>query len=592
MRRVPSGRSRVLPLLVALALVAGCESTAAPSVSPSGGPGSDAPASPASPSASPWSPSPESGHSASAIPSGLAPGAIAVTVADRVRVRSAPRVADDSARLTPLLPARSRLLVLDGPVEGSRYTWFRVAPLDLTLDGARDGWVAIGDHDGTPWVAVSEPAPPGIELASASSDRAPAGIADARRGAASGNALAVDLYRRLALGSGGNLVFSSTSIQYALAMARAGARGETAAQMDAVLNGAGWADLSSGLNGLDTWLSSLAGSWADEGGVPHQLSLSLANAAFAQRDLPLEPAYLESISSQLGAGLGLTDFVADADAARRAINAWVARQTAGRIPQLLRPPNVTPATRLVLVNAVYLKASWLVPFPADATADAAFTTAAGSRVRVPTMILLGGQAVPLASGRGWTATELPYRGRDGVPLAMLLVRPDDLATFEADLTTDRIGTIVRALDGERAALSAVSDTVTGQDGDCPTYPYQVRLFLPRFGVETRLDDMAGILAELGMPDAFDAARADFSGITGARDLSIGAVVHEANIDVDEAGTEAAAATAIGMDVTGCGIAPGETRTLRIDRPFLFAVRDMTTGAILFLGRVADPSTRA
>ncbi|HSL34489.1 MAG TPA: serpin family protein, partial [Candidatus Limnocylindrales bacterium] len=233
-------------------------------------------------------------------------------------------------------------------------------------------------------------------------------------------------------------------------------------------------------------------------------------------------------------------------------------QTRGRIPEVLKPGDVTSATRLALVNAIYLKAPWLRPFQADQTTDEPFTKLDGSTVEVPTMHTTHGSC---GTGAGWGAFELRYIGNT---VSMLVVVPDDLAAFEASL--------------DEAALAEVSRVVR-QGFASPD------LTMPRFGFETR-EELSAVLAELGMPDAFDPDVADFSGMTGARELFIGRVIHQANISVDEKGTEAAAVTVVGMDVTG---GPSDICTVHADRPFIFAVRDVETGAILFMGRVVDPS---
>jgi serpin (serine protease inhibitor) len=208
------------------------------------------------------------------------------------------------------------------------------------------------------------------------------------------------------------------------------------------------------------------------------------------------------------------------------------------------------------------------------------------------MTVQGQQDIPLATGSGWRATELRYVGAEGsTPLAMTLIVPDDLSAFEGRFSASTLDQIVGKLDAERARQAKVDESAP--EG-CGTYPYAVKVFLPRFGIETK-GNLAHVLRALGMRSAFDGAAADFSGIvdparSGEAGLFIKAVIHQANIDVDEKGTEAAAATAIGFDTGGCtGPDPAKVVTIRLDRPFLFAVRDLETGAILFLGRVLDPS---
>ena len=339
-------------------------------------------------------------------------------------------------------------------------------------------------------------------------------------------------------------------------MARAGARGQTASEMDAVMHAVAADEHAGWLNALDQALGSRSGSFTDDSGQVLPVTLRIANAPFAQQGMPFEPAYLDALATRYGAGLRLVDYATQTEAARQLINGWVDAQTEGRIAELLGPGVLTTATRLALVDAIYLKAPWLTPFPVDATKDAGFTRADGSTVVVPFMRQEA--SLPYATGDGWRAVEIPYLGGS---LAMTVIVPDDLVAFEKTVTVDALGAITAALTGTQVALA-----------------------LPRFGIETQAE-LAPILAALGMPSAFD-DRADFSGITAAQRLVISAVIHDANVEVDEKGTEAAAATAVVMGPTSL---PAQAVQLRVDQPFLFALRDLPTGAILFLGRVGDPS---
>jgi serpin B len=251
------------------------------------------------------------------------------------------------------------------------------------------------------------------------------------------------------------------------------------------------------------------------------------------------------------------DFVGDTEGARRLINAWAKERTRDRIPEVLLPGDVTESTRLALVNAIYLKAPWHRPFLVDETSTDPFTRLDGSTVDV--QMMHSSPDVTCANGDGWRAADLPYlRGT----LSMLVIVPDDLPAFEADLDTAVLASIDRAFRGQTDGAS---------------------VSLPKFDFETRAE-LVGILSALGMPAAFSGA--DFSGISPGGGLAISKVVHQANISVDEKGTEAAAVTVIGMDVSG---PPPITCTVDANRPFLFAIRDRATGAILFLGRVVDPS---
>jgi serpin B len=355
-------------------------------------------------------------------------------------------------------------------------------------------------------------------------------------------------------------VISPASIGLALAMARAGAKGRTADEMDAVMHDLGADDSAGWIAALDQSLNSKTATFRDALGDAQEVVLRSVNAPFAQRGYPLEDAYLQALAERFGGGIRLTDFVGNPEAARGAINGWVSDQTEQRIPELLAQGAVEADTRLVLVNAIYLKAAWQFAFNEGSTEPAPFTRLDGSTTDVEMMRVAAG--FPYAAGDGWRAVELGYVGGR---LSMLVIVPDDLAAFEASL--------------DPATLDAITGALAWQE---------VRLGLPKFGTETQVG-LGEVLQALGMPTAFDAGAADFSGMTTAERLSIGAVVHQANIDVDEKGTEAAAATAVEMVAAG---APAEPVELVVDRPFIFALRDLDTGAILFLGRITEPAVRS
>jgi serpin B len=396
-----------------------------------------------------------------------------------------------------------------------------------------------------------------IQLVAATAPRLTGTPADAASAGAAIDAFGLDLYRLVAGGDrDGNLVISPVSIALGLAMARPGARGETAGEMDAVLHDVGTDGHAAWVAALDAALNARTGSFQDRTGAAQPVTLRIVNAPFAQRGLALEPAYLDALAARFDAGLRLVDYRGAPDAAREAINRWVADRTEQRIRTLLAPGAIDVMTRLVLVNAIYLKAAWQLPFQDAATVSRPFTRADGSTVDVPMMSHQDQFAY--AAGAGWRAVELPYVGDR---LALLVIVPDDLAAFEGSLDGPTLDAVVASL-----------------------APCQVTLGLPRFGIETQTE-LSDALAALGMPTAFS-DRADFSGITTQEALQIAAVVHQANIDVDEAGTEAAAATAVIMRALGM---PADPVTLTVDRPFVFALRDLETGAVVFLGRVADPS---
>ena len=396
----------------------------------------------------------------------------------------------------------------------------------------------------------------GIELARSDIARA---VVDPVRAAAAAdaiNAFSLELYAHLA-SQRGNIVISPASIAIALSMARAGAVGTTADQMDKVLHDLGSGALADAANALDAGLAARNGSFPDAGGEAHDVALRIANAVFTQRGMALQATYLDTMASRYGAGLWQLDFATDPEAARQAINRWVSERTEARIPEILKQGQVGPAMRLALANAIYLKAPWLNPFDVDQTAPGAFTLADGTTIQVPLMHLHA--MVTYGVGRGWKAVELPYVGNG---LAMTVIVPDDLAAFEAAFDAGSLRSLIGSL---RATMLDVT--------------------MPSFDTESRVE-VSSVLAALGMPAAFDPAVADFSGITTAERLHIGFVIHQANITVDEAGTEAAAATVVGFDTAGPGPDQAE---LRVDRPFVFVLRDVPTGAIVFIGRVANPA---
>ena len=608
----PTGLRRPLAALLTVLLVASAAcGESVPPASPGGTGIPVAPVAPSNqiPSLAPGTPRPAepSATAGTATPHAadatiLVPGALAETVTGDLRVRSEPRVADDSLEYVPLLDEGTQLVVTGGPVDASGYTWIRVAPTGVTLRSGSgrwavdvdQGWVAIADHDGTPWVGPASDPTPGLELASATVTR-PAPVSTTARAAADAqNAFGLDLYRRMirdpSLGlDDRSVVMSPTSVMMALSMARAGARGDTAAELDQVLGLDGWTRYATGLGSLDQVLRSRDATWSQwQGAEPSLLALRMANQAFAQEGYALEPAYLERVAGTFGAPLALVDYAGDPQAALDAINGWVSRQTLGRIPKLLSPSDINELTRLVLVNAIYLKARWATPFSEGLTRDLPFTTLTGARTAVPTMRMLRA-SLPVASGDGWLATELRYASPPGEPgLSMILILPDDLARFERGLDAGVVDQISAGLAREWRRLDKVSP-VPGSD--CNTVAYATNLYLPRFGIDTR-GNLVPSLQGMGMSTAATTG-ADFSGMTGHPDLHIGVVIHQANIDVDEEGTEAAAATAVVMDRTaGCGQPqPREIRTLRLNRPFLFLLRDQQTGAVLFMGRVADPTAR-
>ena len=358
----------------------------------------------------------------------------------------------------------------------------------------------------------------------------------------------------------GDLVFSPASIHIAMAMALAGAEGDTEAQIAAAL-GVDQIDpvrLHDALNALDSLLEARNRVEPPQDGEERKVELSIVNSLWGQAGFAFQQTFLDTLAANYGAGLRVVDFKAAAEAARQQINAWVAEQTNDRITELLPQGAVDELTRLVLTNAVYLDATWAVPFDPDATSDDAFVLLEGTEVMVPTMH--ASLSALYAKGDGWQAVDLAYTGHE---LSMLVIVPDSGRFEEIER---RLGSGL--VEEVRSALASS----------------EVRLSLPKFEIRTQAD-LNSALAALGIVDAFDPNAADFIGISSEEQLYISGVLHEAFIAVDEAGTEAAAATAV---VIGTTSAPIEVVQMDVDRPFLFVLQDRETGSVLFLGRVLDP----
>ena len=382
----------------------------------------------------------------------------------------------------------------------------------------------------------------------------PAGLPELVRG---NNAFALDLYRALR-SSEGNLFYSPYSISLALAMTYAGARGETEAGMARALHFTlDQASLHPAFNALDLELASRARPSEGMGG--NGFELSIANSLWGQQGFDFEPPFLDTLAENYGAGLRAADFARAPEDARKAINDWVSDQTRNRIENLVPDGAITPLTRMVLANAIYFKAAWQYPFDEDATAPAPFHLLDGTQASVPMMKL--SETYSYASGEGWQAVALPYE-QGQLSMVVLLPAAGGFEVFEQGLDGARLQGILDGLRGRHLILS-----------------------VPRFRVESSFA-LADPLSQLGMGAAFAPDQADFSGMTGGRDLYISDVVHKAFVSVDEAGTEAAAATAVMMAATA--MESDEPLALAVDRPFLFLIVDQPTGAVLFLGRVLDP----
>jgi serpin B len=368
-------------------------------------------------------------------------------------------------------------------------------------------------------------------------------------------AFALQLYGKLR-STEGNLALSPYSISSALAMTYAGARGETAQQMEQALQfDQSKTDLHPLFGRLDKALKAAQGS----------NELNIANSLWPQMKYPFRQEFLNLLRKNYGATVTALNYERDVEQARVRINQWVDAETRHKIAEIIEPRVLNESTRMVLVNAIYFKGTWAAPFPESATQPDKFYTKPDTAATVPFMHKLG--SFSYGEGDQLQILALPYAGRQLEMLVLLPRSPDGIGQLENSLTV--------------ASLSAWTSGMRDQ---------QVHVALPKFKMSSGFD-LAKALAAFGLKNAFDAERADFSGMDGRLHwLYISAVLHKAYVDVNEKGTEAAAATAV-VTTLGAARPPVEPpREFRADHPFLFLIRDSTTGSILFVGRVSHPGT--
>jgi serpin B len=383
-------------------------------------------------------------------------------------------------------------------------------------------------------------------------------VADQAELVGGNSAFAFNLYHLLKEEKNGDLFYSPYSISLALAMTYAGAHGETERQMADTQHYTLHQDqLHPAFNWLDLELAGRGES--AQGKDDKGFQLNIANTLWGQKEYAFLPKFLDTLAMNYGAGMQLVDFSGDPEAARVAINDWVSDQTEERITDLIPPGVIDELTRLVLTNAIYFNAAWAEPFEESQTQDGAFYLLDGSQVTVPMMRHTASYGY--ATGERYQAIDLPYDGRE---LSMVILLPNE-GTF---------GAFENSLDAE--SVSAIANSLVHQE---------IALTMPKFEVESDFS-LVEALTEMGMPVAFS-MEADFSGMDGTRELYIGEVLHKSFITVDEAGTEAAAATAVEMQLKG---APMEPVTVTVNHPFIFLIRDTETGTILFVGRIVDPSS--
>jgi serpin B len=369
-----------------------------------------------------------------------------------------------------------------------------------------------------------------------------------------GSQFALDLYQQLRTEEG-NLFFSPSSISTALAMTYAGAAGQTEAEMAKTLH------FQMPEDQLHDGMRALQAFWI----TPDKkkgIRLNLANRLWGQESYEFLPEFLRLTRDNYGAELARLNF-SESEGARQTINGWVEEQTESKITDLLPVGVLSSDTKLVLTNAVYFHGIWADPFEKEATKDEDFYLTVTDKVPVPMMNRL--DEFRYGAIDDLQILELPY-GDGSLSMVVLLPKEvDGLADLEAKLTIQNLQRWTESAQGER----------------------EVKVQLPKFKTTSQFQ-MSSTLRAMGMKSAFDAT-ADFSGMTGGKDLFISAVIHKAFVDVNEEGTEAAAATGVMMETESALIEEQkEPPVFRADHPFVFMIQDNRNQAILFLGRITNP----
>ncbi|MCK4946843.1 MAG: serpin family protein [Candidatus Aureabacteria bacterium] len=362
-----------------------------------------------------------------------------------------------------------------------------------------------------------------------------------------------DLYQELK-GEKGNLFFSPYSISTALAMTYAGAKGRTEKEIAEVLH----FSLSQGpLHASFSNLQSKLNAIQNKG----YIRLSIANSLWAQEGYHFLDTFFDITKKYYGAGLNFVDFEKETEAARITINTWVESETQQKIKELIKPGTIDLLTRLVLCNAIYFKGNWLSQFDKKRTMESDFYVSPDKRIKVSMMNKKS--YFKFRDFNDFRAIELPYEGNDLSMIIFLPEKVDGLADLERSLTNDNVKEWMGEL--------------------LNSYESEILVSLPKFKITCEFE-LADVLAKMGMPSAFSLPPADFSGMIGKRDFFISNVIHKAFVDVNEEGTEAAAATAVAM--IEC---ISKILLFQADHPFVFLIRENQTGSILFIGRIADPT---
>jgi len=379
------------------------------------------------------------------------------------------------------------------------------------------------------------------------------------------NKFALELFAKLQ-STQGNLFFSPYSISTALAMAHAGARSETESQMAGVLHFPvsvnRTTDSSSKSLPDRRQFTSIFGAIIkdlNKRGQKGGYALTVANALWGQKEYGFLEDFLELIRTNYDGGLNEVDFITATETARQTINTWVEKKTKKKIENLISKGVLDSMTRLVLTNAIYFKGNWARQFKEDKTQDAPFSIPDGRKIDVA---MMNQQAeFSYMETDTFQALELPYVGEELSMIILLPKESDGLDEFEKKLTTENLSLWMAKI-----------------------FKREIVVFVPKFKMTSQFS-LASVLRSMGMTDAFS-SNADFSGMNGKRDLFISAIIHKAYVEVNEEGTEAAAATGVVMTLTSMG--PTRIPIFRADHPFLFLIRDNLSGSILFIGRVANP----
>jgi serine protease inhibitor len=361
------------------------------------------------------------------------------------------------------------------------------------------------------------------------------------------NAFALDLYAKFR-GQEGNLFFSPFSISTVLSMTYAGARERTGKQMASALHFTldqqrlhpAFAALINQLNGNDD---------------PRGYRLSIANALWGQKGYDILETFKNTNKENYGAGLGELDFATAPEQARKTINSWIERQTQEKIKDLIKPNDLDASTVLVLTNAIYFKGDWASQFKKEQTKEAPFAVRPNEKVLVPMMNQEG--LFKYMNDGDFQALELPYAGNDLSMIVFLPKMAEGLAEFEKSLTIEKLAMWLPKLSRQ-----------------------EVDIALPKFKLISEFE-LNQVLIEMGMADAFDSRLADLSSINGSRGLYISLVAHKAYVEVNEEGTEAAAASGV---LVPSSLPP----QFHADHPFVFLIKDNRSDSILFLGRVVNP----